>query len=902
MASFWDKILPGASREEAHNMRRAINELSETIGSLSQLPRTGLAEMLDSRTLDYVMRHLGDIRLGMGDSTYGEPDNDQRLAVVRQCRSQFFYDPLLKRIINLWTDFGFGLNFALNANDPEAQKVWDEFLAAKRNRKIIGPKRRHVLSNRLLVDGEFLWLYFVAEKTGLVTARMLMTDEVDAILTVPGDPYIPLYYMREWSPSSLGASEKWLYRDADATPDDLDTLSLSGQDFVMADDKKDGAIVRAMMMEFPALGLRGWPLMAAGADWTQGYKKFAEDRAAISAAAAMFYRKVKTKTGSRGVDLVKSKIDSTLARLGYENNPPPVAGSTMLLNDVMDEETMPLHTGASDASQDGAMLIAMAGIAAGVFPHYLGFGEAFRLATACYSADTCFLGENGWKHYWEWSPGERIAAYDHDKRRMVYIAPTALHVYPYEGEMVALKARSIDALVTPNHRMLIQKDQHFQGTEQPSWDWEIVRADELPKCCYLPTAAQIVDRQDVSEFILPSAAKLYYGKPQTEPDVVIAMDAWLGFLGWWLAEGSISARKNTNSYATKLTISSDDEAEIASIDAIIGQLPLSFHRYVCEDGTRITWESYSYQLYKWLLKNCGKGAANKRIPSFVFQLNNRQSGLLLETLWQGDGSYHSVGRNYIGSLASISHELLDGAQRIMLQMGEWGAIAAGQIPGEESEGSFRATKPLYWLHRTKQITRSLRSRNVSRVPYEGHVWCFEAPPYGMFITRRNGCPLIAGNTAMETPMLRQWERYQSLWKESWKQMFNFVLDMRQEYANQQFPDRDVAITMDPLREMDLGPFANALALLHREKLIPTPIAMRLGLDAFGVEDVDTILDDQFPSDGQTPAERAERLKMLRVLFTEALNAAGENEGKRASAEIALEEIDKWLQEVKGATE
>ena len=138
MTNFWDRILPGANRAETQNMQSAIRELSTMVGSLSQLPRTNLAEMLDSRTLALVLSHLNDVQLGISDTGSGEPDNDQRLASVRQCHSQFFYDPLLKRIVNLWTDFGFGLNFALTASDPDAQAVWDEFLSAKRNRKVIG--------------------------------------------------------------------------------------------------------------------------------------------------------------------------------------------------------------------------------------------------------------------------------------------------------------------------------------------------------------------------------------------------------------------------------------------------------------------------------------------------------------------------------------------------------------------------------------------------------------------------------------------------------------------------------------------------------------------------------------------------------------------------------------------
>jgi len=150
-----DRLIPGASRQRVNELEAAVRQMSWAFGKLSQFGSVNLAEQFDQQTLDYMIRHLSDARLGGDVTTHGEPDNEQRKASVRQCRQQFYYDPLLYRIINLWTDFGFGLSFSLIAQDPEAQKVWDEYLDAKRNRKIIGKRRRHILSNRLLVDGEF---------------------------------------------------------------------------------------------------------------------------------------------------------------------------------------------------------------------------------------------------------------------------------------------------------------------------------------------------------------------------------------------------------------------------------------------------------------------------------------------------------------------------------------------------------------------------------------------------------------------------------------------------------------------------------------------------------------------------------------------------------------------------
>ena len=51
-------------------------------------------------------------------------------------------------------------------------------------------------------------------------------------------------------------------------------------------------------------------------------------------------------------------------------------------NPAAELSNLPLRTGASDAAADGSALMGQVGLGGQVFPHWLGRGEAFRLATA----------------------------------------------------------------------------------------------------------------------------------------------------------------------------------------------------------------------------------------------------------------------------------------------------------------------------------------------------------------------------------------------------------------------------------------------------------------------------------------------------------------------------------------
>jgi hypothetical protein len=59
-----------------------------------------------------------------------------------------------------------------------------------------------------------------------------------------------------------------------------------------------------------------------------------------------------------------------------------VAGSTLVENQAVDTTDLPMTTGASDAKTAGEMFSWMALLSGGVFPHYAGMGDAYRLATA----------------------------------------------------------------------------------------------------------------------------------------------------------------------------------------------------------------------------------------------------------------------------------------------------------------------------------------------------------------------------------------------------------------------------------------------------------------------------------------------------------------------------------------
>jgi len=822
---------------------------------------------VDQHLVDTLLRHARYVRLGA--EGMGIPEESERLDAVAESRLLFRSDVLTQQIVALWTNFGFGQTITVEPEDMEAteaaeqepegkraKEVWAEFWNARRNRPVLKDRRLHRLSDRLQVDGELFFAAFVNEgadtedsPAGAVTLRTIPTEQITEMVTDPEDADVLLFYKREWTPSRETAPKTLYYPDWEATEDDLARAKLpSGAK--RADEEKAGTGAYVLHAAYREIVGRGWPLQSAGAPWTRAYRDFLQDQTAVAAAVAMYVRKLKVQGGSRAVDAMRAQMESTLTRLNTwtETNPRAAAGSTFVENEAAELTNLPLRTGAADAAITSAALVGQVGLGGQVFPHWLGRGEAFRLATACYSSDTAYLGERGWKHFWEWC-GERIATYNHEERRIEYREPKALYVYPYDGEMVSIKGRAVDALVTPNHRMLMLNENNV-SREWAKTEFEVVQADGLPSRFALPTQALVEERPEIVSFTLPD-----YGAESGNPllpyigDRVLPMDTWLQFLGWWLAEGWQERDRRNESRTIGLAVSWKATGDMDAIRSILAKLPFRF--YESEAKGVMRWRCHDHLLHLWLEENCGRGAAGKKIPRFAFGLNARQAGLLLDALWAGDG-HREEEEHYRGFLTSVSKELLDGAQALMVHVGHWGGITVNREAGAHK--LFPESLACWMLHRNERDKLSLsQKRNVSDVGYQGLVWCFEVPN-GMFVTRRNGQPLIAGNSAMELPVFKAFRRYQLFWADVWRDLVDLVLTMKERYGGGKFETHHAQVSTDALADFDIKEMSTALVEIYDRGLVPAPEAMRIALTLLGVPNVDDVLDKAFP-DGEGPTER-----------------------------------------------
>jgi len=359
-----------------------------------------LAE-LDPETIDWIRRHLRR-------ATDWEPSESERLDAVYDQRLLFREEIITQRLVGLWTDFGFGQNIDIIVQNSEkkstaeaessgvtGEDVFREFWTAKRNRPVLKARNLHRLSETLLLDGEIFFVFFIDKNTGQCTLRTVPTEQIKEIIEDADDPNVTLFYKRETTEDN-GYGKTIYYPDVYLDRDEGEDIADLGDgrklldeylpsDAVRADEIKDDVDVVMMRVSYRDFGspARGWPVMYAGAAWVRAYRDLAQDLAILTKNNAMFVRRIMADTGSRGLAALKARFQSSLAGgASSETNPPPVIGSTFISNKTVDIDEMPLNRTASESVNVTNILSAMAALSGGVYPHWIGRGEAFRLATA----------------------------------------------------------------------------------------------------------------------------------------------------------------------------------------------------------------------------------------------------------------------------------------------------------------------------------------------------------------------------------------------------------------------------------------------------------------------------------------------------------------------------------------
>lgn len=338
----------------------------------------------------------------------------------------------------------------------------------------------------------------------------------------------------------------------------------------------------------------------------------------------------------------------------------------------------------------------------------------------CYSEDTEVLTNNGWKYFNDITLDDMVLTFLDGK--ISYETPKAFIKKEFNGDMVRIKTRSVDLLVTPEHRMVVKKK------TSGDWDsnWNFIQAKDIDYRYKIPTSGV---------FNFPE---------QATPPICVDKELWWEFMGWYLTEGSCCGTsdgvKRTHNGRYKISISQKRNTnEFYKIENCLKKLGINF-RYEGHDFIMHSKDLWS------ILFPLGN-SHTKRIPRYLLAAPKHLLEILFDSMVMGDGT------NYKGREAfySVSKGMADDFMELCVLLGK-SVVVVSRTPKPHMmpHGEMLKTFNLqYQVSTRRRLDHEIRdgmenNKRITRERYCGFVFCVETDA-GALVVRRNGKVSISGN-------------------------------------------------------------------------------------------------------------------------------------------------------------
>ncbi len=411
---------------------------------------------------------------------------------------------------------------------------------------------------------------------------------------------------------------------------------------------------------------------------------------------------------------------------------------------------------------------------------------AVKVIMNCFTPDTEVLTPDGVQNIRDLGVGDEVYSLDPETMEMEVKPVVETHAYPdYDGELVDIETSKIDFNVTPNHRMLVRKNE-TNGITQDGWYFEEAGALDRATNYELPhdwdgPDGESLDEVDLTQYVddyevwvRPSvhghtfAAEIgYYPDTVLKNDIgeegyvfgpgefeehreyieeiaertyihaesgrkwiprVYDGDDFLELLAWYITEGNVYTSE-TKEFGEKLR-GSATTVKIAQEAPAVADGGESDHSRIGALLDRMEFDYFvddrSYQFTSRLLGTvltnlCGGDSFEKQIPEFVFDVSDEQKCRFLDTLIDGDGDRQPNSWRYTTS----SDKLRDDVLRLCAHLG----VTAHYNRNSES----------WRIYGNEDAKNTLRMhRSADRSQADSGVYCVTVEDNHTLLAGRNG--------------------------------------------------------------------------------------------------------------------------------------------------------------------
>lgn len=378
----------------------------------------------------------------------------------------------------------------------------------------------------------------------------------------------------------------------------------------------------------------------------------------------------------------------------------------------------------------------------------------------CFHPDTEILTASGWMKVDKIEVGDIVATLNPISRSTEWQAVAQTHAYPFDGDLVHVKHRSAEQMVTPNHKVLVSHD----GGES----LDLLTPRELKNSFHLfaQSAPQIGRNDDV---IIRSVRA--YGKDRAEyrtEEARFSPSAFFRFFGLWQGDGYCVVRSDDHPANDFFGINVKKKRKVDAVRSALRDLGIKFTESLGASGFTAFY-CYDFALLGWL-KLLG-GAKEKHIPTFLFEWDAAQLEHLYQGLMDSDGCRQGKNQEVF---QTSSRQLADDFQRLCFATGRSCAITLRPGGKDVVICGHKTVSSDSWvccvLQQGKRMygENSTTSSNVLHsVAYTGDVFCVGVPEHHIIYTRYNGKPVWSGNSWDGTGIERD--------PEFWKLIYDILL-------------------------------------------------------------------------------------------------------------------------------
>jgi|APCry1669189070_1035195.scaffolds.fasta_scaffold00305_5 deoxycytidine triphosphate deaminase len=335
----------------------------------------------------------------------------------------------------------------------------------------------------------------------------------------------------------------------------------------------------------------------------------------------------------------------------------------------------------------------------------------------CFSDDTEILTTAGWVMIKDVQIGEKVLAMRSDG--IAEWQPVERkQVYPYEGDLIHFKGRSIDMLVTPDHKVVVRRRTNPKSDNHEFTPWHTTEASNVyGGYNYEMTREVRWEGGDIADMIDING-------------LVVPTNPFLEFLGAYLGDGW--SYINNRGYVIHLAAFKNREVEYFA--DILERLGIHFAR------TAKGYMFHSKAIYEFL-HPLGH-AHEKYIPAWVKELPSEQLHYLLLGLMNSDGN------NQTETYTTVSRLLADDVQEVIFKCGYAATVRQAKPETREHKLNGNVIKNNYPVYKVRisrsHLTPKIAPNRHALVPYNGFVYDVTVPSHIIFV-RRNGKAVWSGN-------------------------------------------------------------------------------------------------------------------------------------------------------------